>query len=47
MQGSFSDVFLKCEVLNMEHPLVVSLSAEVKGLSVVYRLLSNDQNQRY
>lgn len=47
MQGSFGGIFLKCDVLDMEHPLVVSFSADVKGLSVVYGLLPSHLSEKY
>lgn len=37
------DVILKCDILDMENPIFVLLSADVKGLSVVYRLLPNEK----
>ena len=46
-QGSFNDAFLRCNVLDMEKPLFASLSAQVKGLSVMYRLLPNQQDEKW
>jgi len=38
-QGNFQDAVLMCEVVGANTPVILAISAEVKGLSVEYNLL--------
>jgi hypothetical protein len=43
LQGSY-EAQLKCDVINIEEPLLLSLSSEVYGLGVFYKI-SRSENQ--
>ena len=44
-QGEFEDVLLMCEVVGSDTPVLLALSANVRGLSVLYHLLQKPKHE--
>ena len=46
-QGYFSDINIPCKIEGMDSPLILSVTCDVKGLSVTYSVSLDAENTMY